>query len=118
MLTVLSIDEPEMMLIEKAGVGSVGEADAIMQPEMEICGRPGPKTGQGLPGSSLTVTVVTGVEAMGKAELLIGAVEAPTGGMTAPGVEQMVVVVATTVVEVSKTVAPAGQSAGTVHNDV
>jgi hypothetical protein len=122
MLTVLSIDEPEMMLIEKAGVGSVGEAeeadDAITQPEIEICGRPGPKTGQGLPGSSLTVTVLTGVEAMGKAELLIGTVEAPTGGMTAPGVEQMVVVVATTVVDVSKTVAPAGQSAGTMHSDV
>lgn len=119
---VLSIDEPEIMLTEKAGAGSVREAegasDAITQPEIETCGRPGPKTGQGRPGSSLTVAVLTGVEAMGKAELLIGTVEAPTGGITAPGVEQMVVVVATTVVDVSKTVAPAGQSAGTVHNDV
>jgi hypothetical protein len=55
---------------------------------------------------------------MGMAELLTGVEVAPTGGMTAPGVEQMVVVVATTVVEVSKTVEPAGQSGAFVHSEV
>lgn len=55
---------------------------------------------------------------MGKAELLTGVEVAPKGGKTAPGVEQMVVVVATTVVDVSRTVAPAGHSTALVHNDV
>jgi hypothetical protein len=56
--------------------------------------------------------------AMGMAELLMGVEVGPTEGMTAPGVEQMVVVVATTVVEVSRTVAPAGQSTAFVHKEV
>jgi hypothetical protein len=55
---------------------------------------------------------------MGMAELLTGVDVGPTGDMTAPGVEQMVVVVATTVVEVSRTVAPAGQSTAFVHREV
>jgi hypothetical protein len=55
---------------------------------------------------------------MGMAELLTGVEVAPTGGKTTPGVEQMVVVVVKTVVDVSRTVAPAGQSMGFVHNDV
>jgi hypothetical protein len=44
--------------------------------------------------------------------------EAPRGGSTAPGVEQMVVVEATTVVDVTKIVVPAGQSGAFKHNDV
>jgi hypothetical protein len=40
------------------------------------------------------------------------------GGNTAPGVEQTTVVEARTVVEVTKTVAPAGQSGAFKHNDV
>jgi hypothetical protein len=44
--------------------------------------------------------------------------EAPRGGSTAPGVEQMMVVEATIVVDVTKTVAPAGQSGAFKHNDV
>jgi hypothetical protein len=41
--------------------------------------------------------------------------EAPNGGRTAPGVEQIVVVLSTTVVEVRKTVEPAGQSGAAVQ---
>jgi hypothetical protein len=48
----------------------------------------------------------------------MGAEEASGGGNTAPGVEQMVVVEATTVVDVTRTVAPAGQSGAFEHNVV
>jgi hypothetical protein len=132
MLTVPSTDEPEMMLIEKCGPegGGTPEVATGIQPGTVTCGIPGPMTGHGKPEAwmSVTVTMLTGLEeAMGKTELLMGIDEttigrgidgAPAGGSTAPGVEQMVVVVATTVVDVSRTVAPAGHSAATVHNDV
>jgi hypothetical protein len=59
---------------------------------------------------------------VGKAEVRtgvsMGTEEASGGGNTAPGVEQMVVVEATTVVDVTRTVAPAGQSGAFEHNVV
>jgi hypothetical protein len=54
---------------------------------------------------------------MGRAELAIDD-KSVTEGSTAPGVEQMVVVVATTVVDVRTTVALAGQSLALEHSVV
>jgi hypothetical protein len=78
-----SIEEPGMMLTEKAGPEEADEE----------------------PG------------AMGRAELATDD-ESVKGGSTAPGVEQMVVVVATTVVDVRTTVALAGQSLALEHSVV
>jgi hypothetical protein len=78
-----SIEEPGMMLMEKAGPEEADEE----------------------PG------------AMGRAELAIDD-KSVTEGSTAPGVEQMVVVVATTVVDVRTTVALAGQSLALEHSVV
>lgn len=45
----------------------------------------------------------------------MGVAETPNGGRTATGVEQIVVVLSMTVVEVRKTVEPAGQSGAAVQ---
>lgn len=57
------------------------------------------------------------MDPIGSAEVLMG-VDASMGGIMAPGVEQKVVVVSTTVVCVSTTVALGGQSLASEHKVV
>jgi hypothetical protein len=112
MLTVLSTEEPGIMLTENAGPEGCGTIEvAIDEPAVSLgpIGRPGVAIEED-PGVVGRAVLLTGV--------LKGADEAPRGGSTAPGVEQMVVVTGMTVVDVRTTVALGGHSFAFEHNVV
>jgi hypothetical protein len=92
----LSIGEPEMMLMEKRGPEGWVENEVTTDESVVAVEEPG---------------------VMGRAELAMDD-EASYGGKTALGVEQIVVVVPTTVVDVRTTVALAGQSLALEHSVV
>jgi hypothetical protein len=112
MLTVLSTEELGMKLAETAGPGDWETTEvATEEPAVPLgpTGSPGVVV-EGDPGVVGRAVLLTGV--------LMGKEGAPRGGSTAPGVEQMVVVLAITVVDVTTTVALGGHSLAFEHKVV
>jgi hypothetical protein len=93
----MSTEEPGMMLMENPGPEGWDEME-IATDEVGL--------------------TIEELGAMGRAELAMDDEDTPSDGNTAPEVEQMVVVVATTVVDVRTTVALAGQSLAFEHSVV
>jgi hypothetical protein len=102
---------PEMTGSETEASEEAGES--IEEPGMMLMEKAGPEEAANEVGVAIEAPGATG-----RAELAIEDEESRTGGNTAPGVEHMVVVVATTVVDVRTTVALAGQSFALEHSVV